>query len=560
MKVFILLVIFIVLSVVVQQFTDAQTLEVNYAYSLGAESFAAAISHNGQDNIYVTGQASYDVKINSSTTLVATTAAAFLTKYKTSDGQLEWATLISSSSPKTTSGISVCSTTDAVYVSGQTAGDMFGKTISTTATTDGFLAKYSADGNLLWGLLLGITYSGSANSIAVSSDGVFVVGTHVKSFTIGTVTLASDGVNSNAFIIKFSLTGTALWGYSIGTKDADQEVASGVAVGTDGSVVVTGALKATLTIGTQTLTNAGGADIFIIKYSGTGVFQWIKGGAGGTGGGTVDDSGTSVVVDSSNNVYVSGNSKSATLFAKTSTAGTYGSFLLKFSSAGVLQWATRMKNTNENRSYGVTVSSKGSIFMTGYFTGSLVFGTNTVTSAGAQDMYIAEYSSVNGDEVWIYAGGGTKYEIMAGIASPSSSYEVYATGYATSTLGTFGNYRSARLGGTDSYNAFIIKYKVLEDCSNSTYKNSDICTKDPVCLSSGQCSCKTGYAGSYCNMNRQCNNVLFNSKSVCSGNGTCIDQNVCSCNSLYTGTWCQNAPCHNISASNPLVCSGKYWI
>jgi hypothetical protein len=48
--------------------------------------------------------------INSSTTLVATNTAAFLTKYKASDGQLEWAILISSSSPKTTSGISVCST------------------------------------------------------------------------------------------------------------------------------------------------------------------------------------------------------------------------------------------------------------------------------------------------------------------------------------------------------------------------------------------------------------------------------------------------------------------
>jgi hypothetical protein len=86
-----------------------------------------------------------------------------------------------------------------------------------------------------------------------------------------------------------------------------------------GNVFVTGTFSSqNITFGSYTLTKTGAGystDIFLVKYDSQGNVLWAK-----SAGGTSDDSGESVCVDTNGNVFVTGYFKSSTI--------TFGSYIL----------------------------------------------------------------------------------------------------------------------------------------------------------------------------------------------------------------------------------------
>jgi hypothetical protein len=148
---------------------------------------------------------------------------------------------------------------------------------------DLFVAKYSASGNVLWAQSAGGSSSDLAQSISTDASGNILVTGYFNSatFIYGSSTLTSSGL-TNIFVLKYDAAGNAVWAKSSAGSLYD-DGGYGIATDASSNVYVTGSFQSpTVSFGTATLTNAGsGSDIFIVKYNAAGNLVWAKS-AGGT--------------------------------------------------------------------------------------------------------------------------------------------------------------------------------------------------------------------------------------------------------------------------------------
>ena len=98
----------------------------------------------------------------------------------------------------------------------------------------------------------------------------------------------------------YSQTPDWLWAKSAGGNNDDKGYA--VATDTQGNVYAVGYFSSpTIVFGNTSLINAGGLDIFLVKYNTTGEVIWAK-----SAGGTLNDVGFAICVDPSGNVLITG--------------------------------------------------------------------------------------------------------------------------------------------------------------------------------------------------------------------------------------------------------------
>jgi hypothetical protein len=171
-------------------------------------------------------------------------------------------------------------------------------------------------------------------------------------------------------------TGTRTGTKQLGTTADDYGF--GVAVDSSGNVYVTGFTGG----GLDGNTNAGGADIFLVKYDSAGTKQWTR-----QLGTTTNDYVHGVAVDSSGNIYVTGETMGG--LDGNTNAGNWDIFLVKYDSAGTKQWTRQLGTTTNDYGYGPAVDSSGNVYVTGYTDGAL----DGNTKAGNWDVFLVKYDS-----------------------------------------------------------------------------------------------------------------------------------------------------------------------
>ncbi|MDE0874712.1 MAG: SBBP repeat-containing protein, partial [Acidimicrobiales bacterium] len=159
--------------------------------------------------------------------------------------------------------------------------------------------------------------------------------------------------------------GSTTWG---GTS---VDYGRGVAVDSSGNVYTTGYFNGTVDFGAGDVTSPGLSDVFVTKFDSSGAHQWTT-----TLGGTLSDFGRSVAVDSSGNVYVTGDFTGTVNFGagNVTTAGTQDVFVTKLNSSGAHQWTTTFGGASDDRGYSVAVDGSGNVHVTGSFAGTVNFG------------------------------------------------------------------------------------------------------------------------------------------------------------------------------------------
>ncbi len=203
-------------------------------------------------------------------------------------------------------------------------------------------------------------------SLIVDGAYVYVVG---ESF--------SYSADSDIFIIKLDNTGALQWAKVIG---------SGSSPGTDmGSDIEHDASGNVYVIGSTQTAGAGGYDIVVMKLDSQGQPIWVK-----TIGGTNDDYGTSLTLDSNGNIYFVG-------YTSSFGAGAYDVITGKIDSNGNLEWVTVIGGTNYDYGQGIVIDNNGYLYITGY--------TQSYTS-GADDVFIAKIST-DGSLTWFKTFGGS---------------------------------------------------------------------------------------------------------------------------------------------------------
>ena len=74
----------------------------------------------------------------------------------------------------------------------------------------------------------------------------------------------------------------------------------------------------------------------------------------------------------------------------------------------------------------IATDASGNVFVTGNFTGTVIFGNTTLTTTGGSDLFVAKYVPATGTWAWAMRGGGYYADSGTGIAVSGNS--VYVTG------------------------------------------------------------------------------------------------------------------------------------
>ena len=454
--------------------------------------YGVAVDSSG--NVYVTGigGTTLTTAYNANGTAFATTIPlnangnSYLVKYDT-NGTVQWVTYVSASNGR---DVAVDSS-GFVYLTGITAtlstifnvgGTTFG-TVS-ASSTDTFVVKYTSAGRAVWSATI---VSGSAtgpgdiayNIVTDSLGSVYLAGTFGNlpnaPMTVSNGDGSPDIIALGTFaIVKFDTNGIAQWTQPLNGMTS----AYGVSTSSTGDVYIVGATAS----GTMQIMNGdgtpytilkaiGGQDAFVAKLSSTATPQWAA-----LLTSPVTDAGYAIALDSSANLYVTGQSggimtvynSSGTAFATTlANSGPNDAMLIKYDSSGSVQWIARVASSLNDIGFSIATDSSGNVFVSGQGGNQTLFfynanGTSfgSLVSQGG-DAFVAKYNS-SGAVQWIARVASTIQDFGYGLATDSSGSLYIAGGQASGAgivaYNSNGTSFSPTLPGAGGGDAFIGKY------------------------------------------------------------------------------------------------------
>ena len=205
-------------------------------------------------------------------------------------------------------------------------------------------------------------------------------------------------------------------------------------------------------------------------------------------GGTADDKGYGIALDSSaSNLFLVGQTSSNNFPvlnpAQPLSGGTFDAFITKVSSAGAKVFATYLGGSGDDRGSGIAVNSAGEAYITG-FTSSTNFPTASplqISNGGAFDAFVAKLNSAGSAFLYsTYLGGSANENTTSTVTSTNpialnSSSDVYLTGYTSSTnFPTASPLQAAKAAGQDAFIARISDAAPPADYSVTAVPGSQI--------------------------------------------------------------------------------------
>lgn len=372
-------------------------------------------------------------------------------------------------------------------------------TLNNSGNYDAFVVKYNTNGTPQW--VRRIASSLEDRGLGVTSDPTGNV--YVTGFCSDVATIfAADGITSafslsnfnpstaDAFITKYSATGTPLWVCRFASGGAEQ--GWGIATDSSGNVYVAGyagnagnvynASGNFTSIGFKNAWGGGSTDAVVIKISTNGTPLWSRRIAAFNTPG--NDQTTGIAVDSSGNVYVTGycNGGATTVFAANDTdtafslANVSGNdiFIVKYDTDGTPLWARRIAGSGSDQSFGISSDVSGNVYVTGFCTGTATVFANTantggnltgtdlsIGNTGSSDAFVVKYAT-DGLPLWVRRIGTTGVDWGTGVASDSVG-NVYVGGFYSGVSATVfaadGSTAALTLSNNNTNNeVFIVKY------------------------------------------------------------------------------------------------------
>jgi len=266
---------------------------------------------------------------------------AFLAKYDF-DGIIQWQRVLGGASTDESASVAVDSS-DNVYFVGNTFSEGEGD-------EDILIAKYDTSGTLQWQRILGDISGDQAFSISLdASDNVYISGV-----------ARPGGANEACFVAKYNSSGALQWQRLL--TAGQQARGNAVLVDSAGNVYVVGFATASVPE----------YNLLIAKYNSSGTIQWQR----SLSDGSEPVQGFAVALDSSENLYISGNTRQG--------EGTRGALIAKYNSSGALQWQRILSGANDEQLFSLAVDSNDNIYLG---------GTANPGPFGSRDFLLAKYDS-----------------------------------------------------------------------------------------------------------------------------------------------------------------------
>lgn len=364
------------------KYTPAGEKKWTYIYDgAGAyEDYLSAIAVDQEGSVYVTGS-SYE----------GSSRSDFVTLKITSSGSFAWKNVykgLNVDNDDAATGI-VVDDDGYVYVTGSSAG------VSSSMWTDFATLKLNTAGDTVWTRRLGDGGMGNDRATAIAVDqysNIYVTG-YVE---------ADVSQRYNYATVKYRSNGDTAWVRTYNGTGSDEDRAYDIAVDDQCNVFITGASWGTFyddyatvkydsngvqewvaryngpvnsydkayslrldSQGNVYVTGQSGGeganyDYCTIKYSSDGNKEWV---ARYNGPDNLDDMATSLAVDGSDNIYVTGSSKNA----PSPYISTTDMVLVKYNSSGQEQWVSRFNGPGDNDDIGNAIAADqlGNVYVTG---------------------------------------------------------------------------------------------------------------------------------------------------------------------------------------------------
>jgi hypothetical protein len=512
-------------DIFVAKLTDAGTTgSFTWAQQAGGRlyDYATALAVSGS-NVYVAGSFSSDagtgqpgvrfgdITVPGSGSYGTRSFVAKLTDAG-QEAAFTWVEQVGTTASTTTGGngaTALAVSGSSVYMAGEFEGTAatFGATSLPNANAngtsrDGYVAKLADAGgtaSFAWAQQVGGMGDDRPQALAVSGSSVYVAGQFAGSAGFGSTTLTSVG-DYGMFVTKLTDTGSsASFAWAQQAEGANYGLVEALAL-TSAGVQVAGSIDGpTATFGSLTLTLASYGAGFLATLDGPGpvtappTLTGIAPGSGPAGStviltgtnlrgvsrisfaGTSNTLSTGFEVNSAGTqltgVVVPGDATTGPVTV-TTPAGTSNAVSFTVStppapvtSAPAWQLASGLSGGSSSISASVTDAS-GNVYVVGDFSGTVSFGSTSLTSAGEQDVFVAKYSPATSRYLWAQRAGGTADDHAAAVAVSGTS--VYVAGYFFSASAGFG---SAVLTNTeeDAHNEDVFVAKLIDAGATASF-------------------------------------------------------------------------------------------
>jgi Beta-propeller repeat len=454
------------------------TVEFTTFFQGNNEDYPTGLAVDASGNSYVLGQTfSTDFPVSAGSKQISKSCAnnvcppeMFVTKLSPT-GQVIYSTFVGGSDVDVPSGIAVDST--GVWITGTTTSrDFSTNTQYAFGFWNAFVAKLSLD---LMELDWCVTFGGggdqstfnTSNAIALDSNHAAYVAGETFSVDFPTSKYFSTtlqpkqkafGGGSDAFVVKVDPSGSLNNGYSTYLGGSNTDFANGIAVDSSGSAYVTGT-----TFSNDFPTNAepsygavgnAGYIAFVTKLAPDGsssVYSITLGGTKNAVGSFPLDQGLAIVVDSANEVYITGVTCSSDfptfsysyqqqpptpcLSATNPSQFDKSAFVTQLSHFGTLLFSTYLGGTNGSvDGNSISLNSAGDVYVGGDTTTSLFPGAPKITLNPSAGFLTKMSSTLQVLESTTFLGASITNVVVqkpvsrVGVVSPVTSTTVYTAG------------------------------------------------------------------------------------------------------------------------------------
>jgi len=342
------------------------------------------------------------------------------------------------------------------YFNGTADFDPGAGTFELTANdNDGFVSKVDANGNFIWAIQFGAALFDSGTSITIDAAGnVLVAGYFAETviFDPGVTDFELTSLGGwDGVILKLTPNGNFVLAKQLGGVDNDY--INGIRTDASNNIYTTGSFNDVADfdpddVTTFELISAGATDVFVSKLDGGGNFVWAL-----PFGNTAEDSGVSLTIDISENVYVTGRYEDAV------TAGNYEIFVNKLDKDGNPIWNEEIGGASFNTVHTIRTDALGNIYISGTFSGTVDFDPQgTVFNLTGPDTYLCKLSS-SGGLIWAKALGFSGANAAANSMSLDINGNIFLTGYFYETVDLDPGVGVAKLftAASDDGNMFVLK-------------------------------------------------------------------------------------------------------
>lgn len=329
----------------------------------------------------------------------------FVAKYD-ADGVLLWSNQIGTADFDRYFGVTVDSS-DNVYAIGASQGSLAATNLG---SNDIILTKHDSAGNLVWMKQFGTTGADLGHSVATDSLGnVYICGE-----TSGSLAASNTSFNSDAYVAKLDTAGTILWEdqFSSSTQLGNGEDCKDIVVDANDETYITGYTPGALVAG------ASGDEFYVKKYDAAGAVAWLA-----QRDSVYLNAANSIAVDAAGNSYIAG-----TGGLDAPISGLEDAFIVKFDATGVEQWAALSQSTGRESFDGIAVDDAGNVFASGFTDGSLA-----ATNAGDTDIIFARYDT-NGTQVSLIQNDTASWDRANGVAVNALGTDYYLVGNTDGNL------------------------------------------------------------------------------------------------------------------------------